>query len=413
LGVFVGNQWNSIGLILKQPGDLYLAMITMSVLPIMSTAIITGLARMLRSGVASEYLSRLVFLFVLTALVGSALGLAVALIGQPGVSLGGASEAFLGKLLMRENELTSNMSDQGLWGIITELVPSNIFGAFSEGQILGVIFVSALIGAAVGVSKSESAQRFLETAEGLNESFVRILAWVLYGLPVGLFCMLAGQVAALGIEAIFALGKFVMLFYLAGIILCVFYFLVIRVSTGVSSGRILSAIRDPLFVSFSAASSIAPIPIALEKMRNELKQPEDVCDVVIPLSVAMNRHSYAMLFAFTAIFLAQLFGKTLDLGQIMLVLFTSAMVGTATAGRLAAAGVMLVYILAPIGVPVSVGITIFVTVGAIIDPIVQMCILFGGCANAAVIARSGKKAGNEAPEPAANNNPAAASSTTN
>jgi len=387
LGAFVGHTWKTLGEQLVQPGNLYLSLLTMSVIPIISTAIISGLARMLRSGIASSHMSYIWLLFIVTVLIASGLGILAGYIGQPGVNLGQSVEVFIGQMLLQESEalVTSANGEHFLWNILFQLVPANVIGVFSGGDILGVIFVSIAMGTAIGRSRSKAADRFYETVEGIHEIFVKILGWVLYGLPIGLFCMIGGQVATLGMEALLALGKFVLVFYLAASVLCIFYLLVMRLSTGLPILRIISAIRDPLFVSFSAASCIAPLPIALEKMQGELGQRPDICNLVIPLTVAMNRHSYALLFSLTAIFICQLFGKTLDFSQILLVLFTSALIGTAAAGRLATVGVLLVYVLEPIGIPVSVAITIFISIGAILDPMVQMSILFGGCANAAVI----------------------------
>ncbi len=386
-GIFLGQMWKNLGVQLAVPGEIYLSLLKMSVIPIISTAIIGGLAGMLRGGLAGQYMKKMILIFVLTVFLGSAIGMLAGFIGKPGINLGKASEAFLGKALLAETAKTSEES-AGLWAIVTQMVPANVFNAFSSGKVLSVIFVSVMVGAAIGMFKNKSSERLLDIIQAANQAFVKILGWILYGLPFGLACMMGGLVATLGIDAILALGKFVIVFYIAGLLLCAIYFMIIKLSTKQTSLKIISAIRDPLFVSFSAASCIAPLPIALQNMEKELKQPREVMNFTIPLAVTINRHSYAMLFSLTAIFLAQIFGKTLDLSQCLMVFVTSALVGTAAAGRLVAAAPMLVYILAPIGVPLSVGITIFLTVGAILDPMVQMTILFGGCANATVIAKS-------------------------
>lgn len=392
LGLYVGHTWKEFGAQLALPGELFLSLLTMSVIPIISTAIIGGLARMLRSGTAGTYMTEMIVLFVITVLIGSGVGLLAGFIGEPGTNLGPSGEVFLGKALMAEtSQMENGLGEAGLWSILMQMVPQNIFGAFSAGKILSIIFASVMIGAAIGVSNSVAGARFLQIIEGIQEAFVRILGWVLYALPFGLFCMIAGQISNLGMEALVALSKFVIVFYLACLFMCLLYLLVMRIAMRRPLLDILSAMRDPLFVSFSAASCVAPIPIALKQMEDKLQQPKEVCNLVIPLSVAMNRHSYALLFSLTGVFLAQLFGKPLDLQNIVFLFFISALVGTAAAGRLAAVGVMLVYILSPIDVPVSVGVTIYITIGAILDPMVQMCILFGSCANAAVIGRLGSK----------------------
>lgn len=424
VSIYVGQKWPDFGTGLVAPGRVYLSLLTMTVLPIITSAIVTGLARLLRSGSANTYLSKMVVLFLVTVFLGSALGMLVALIGKPGSNLGARGEAFLGSVLLSEMTTQSDVggasggggaggsasgTSQGSGGgasgtssgggtasggssvnflaIIQQMIPSNIFAAFSQGEILAIIFASTLLGAAIGVSKTKTSDRFLETFQGMQEAFVKILSWVLYGLPLGLFCMIGGQVATLGIDAILALSKFILLFHVASIILFILYLVIMSLAMRISIFKILTAMRDTLFLAFSAASSVAPIPMALDCMERDLDQPPDICNLVIPLTVAMNRHSYAMLFSFTAVFMTQLFDQPMTVTQGVAIFFLSALAGTAAAGRLASVGLVLGYVINPIGLPLNVAITVYVTLGAILDPVVQMGILFGGCANAAVIGR--------------------------
>jgi proton glutamate symport protein len=386
LGILVGQLYQDFARGLIFPGELYLALFQMSVVPLVSTSIIVGLAQLLRSGSAQYYLGRMVVLFALTLLVGSGLGILIGFLLEPGYNLGKASEAFLGQALL-ENNTSSQSQESGINALLTQLIPSNVFYAYSSGKVLGIVFASIMIGAAMGMSRSTAGERFLEVVEGAKEVFNRILGWVVYGLPIGIFFMIAGQVSILGMDAVMALSKFVMAVYIACMILWVLYTLAIWMSTGISISRILLAISQPLFVSFSSGSSIAPIPMAQKALKNDLRQPSEVVDFVMPLAVTMNRHSYALLFALSAVFMAQLFGKALDPGQTLFILLTAALVGMATAGRLPIAAPMVAYILAPLGIPDSVAITIFITVSTILDPVIQSSILFGSCANTVLLGK--------------------------
>lgn len=386
LGFLTGQYYKEFAERLIFPGELYLSLFQMSVVPLVSTSIIVGLARLLRSGSAGHYMGRMIALFALTVLAGSALGVLLGFLLEPGYNLGQASEAFLGQALLEHN-VTGQAQESGVTALLTQLIPSNVFYAYSSGKVLGIVFASIMIGAAMGLSHSPASGRFLEVVEGAQEVFSRILGWVVYGLPIGVFFMIAGQVSILGMDAVLALSKFVIAFYLACAILWILYTVAMWLATGFSFYRILAAVSQPLFVSFSSGSSIAPIPMAQKSLKNDLRQPSEVVDFVLPLAVTMNRHSYAMLFALTAVFMAQLFGKSLDPGETLFVLFTAAVVGMATAGRLPIAAPMIAYVLAPLGIPPSVAITIFITVSTILDPIIQSSILFGSCANTVILGK--------------------------
>ncbi len=406
LGFFVGQNYKTFAQGLIFPGELYLSLFQMSVIPIISTSIIVGLARMLRSGSASQYLGRMVTLFIIAVLTGSALGIIFGFLLEPGNNLARASQAFIGQALLEDQQNRATEAG-GLTHSFSQLSPSTVYSAFSSGKVLGIIFASVMIGAAMGGSRSVGSERFLEVVEGAQEIFSRILGWVVYGLPIGVFFLIAGQVSVLGMEAVMALSKFVLVLYLACLALWIIYLLIMRFATGMSLGKIIMAISRPLFVSFSAASSIAPIPMAQKNLKQDLNQPSNVVDFVLPLSVAMNRHSYAMLFALTTVFLAQLFGKSLDFSQTLFILFTSALIGMAAAGRLPIAAPMIGYVLVPLGMPVTVGVTIFITIGTILDPIIQSSILFGSCANTTILGKLGQnqeqdgEVENSAPEPQA------------
>ncbi len=393
LGGLTGHYYKDFAVSLIFPGELYLSMFQMSVIPIISTSIIVGLARMLRSGSASHYLGGMIGLFVITVLVGSSLGLVLGLTLEPGHNLGKASEAFIGQALLEEN--SSNLDqNSGLQDLFSQLVPANVFEAYSSGKVLGIIFASVLLGAAMGMSRSEVGERFLEVTEGMKEAFGKILGWVVYGLPIGVFFLIAGQVSRLGMEAVLALSKLVLVFYLGCLLLWLFYALIMRAATGFSFSRIFNAVGRPVFVSFSAASAVASVPLA-QKSMSALKPPVEVVNFVLPLSVAMNRHSYALLFALTAVFLAQLFGKTLDLYQAIFILLTAALVGSASAGRLAVAAPMITYVLVPLDIPASVAMTIFLTIGTILDPMIQSSVVFGSCANTAILGKPSTSNPNE------------------
>ena len=364
-GAYAGYAWKDFSSYMRYPGELFLSLLTMTVVPIISTAIIIGLANMLRSGVAGGKLARFVGLILVTGLLGSTIGILAGLVGHPGSNLGEGGAAFIGQSLGTE-EGGGVGGDAGVWALVRSVVPDNVFGALSQGHFLAIIFVSILIGAALGMSHSEGSERFQM-------------------VPVGLFCMMSAQIATLGVEALLALGRFILIFHVAVLILAVIFLLVIRIATGHRMGAILSALRDPLFVAYSAASSVAPVPIALMRLEGRLFLPRSVCDVVVPLSVAVSRSSYAMLFSFTAIFLAQLFEMNLSFGDMLVLLVISTLVGSVTGGRVAAVGLMLLYVLNPLGLPAAVGMTLYVTIGAILDPAIQMLILLGSCANAAVV----------------------------
>jgi proton glutamate symport protein len=279
------------------------------------------------------------------------------------------------------------------------MVPTNIFRAFSQGASLAVIFVSILMGISLGVNRSPASGRLLEVVRGLYETFLKILNWALYALPLGLFCLVAGQIAMLGTQYLVTLSKVVGIFYVCCSVLCVIYLLVIRLVTGLSTLTILKALRDPLALAFVASNSLVAMPLALQHLEDDLKQPHDVVELVVPLGIVMNRHAYPLLFALMTVFVSQIYNHPLSLAQLVQVSFAGAITGMAAIGPAASVAPMLGLILSPLGLPTGLAVATLVETSSIVTPMVAMVHLFGSCATATLIGAKGAATANSAPPP--------------
>lgn len=394
-GVAVGLSAKTLAAVLVPPGDLFLSMLKMCVLPIVFTAITASVAKLLRSGAANRYLNRIILVFALGACMGAVAGVASGVIVGPGEKLSAQSRTILGTVF-RDAERLAVRSDgqrkKSPWELAYSAVPSNVFFAFSSGQSLAVVFISILLGIALGLLKNKTADHLVAALDAINGAFLKILNWVLYLLPIGLCCLVAGQVGVLGTIVLAAMAKLIVLYFAVCILLCILYTVALRQVTGMGVIQILAAMRDPLLVAFVTRSSIAAIPLALDRMRTELNQPDEVASLVIPLSVVINRHAFILLFSMVAVFVAQLFQIHLSLFQQILLMAAAAISGMAAVGAPSAIAPMVAYVLIPLGLPASIGVAIIAAMGPIIDPIATLTNLYGGCATTALVAnlRAGK-----------------------
>lgn len=373
-------------------GKLYLTLLAMTVLPIVFTAITHSLGKLLRSGTASRYLLRLVVVFAIAVLLGAVTGTLGGLIGNPGGGLSGPEHSALGSILLSGPQEPSAQSHRpiGFGDFVFSMVPANVFRAFSQGESLAVIFVSILLGVSLGASRSQASQRVLEVVRGLYEAFFRILNWSLYALPFGLCCLVAGQVATMGTQYLVTLSKIIAVFYLCCGIMCLVYIGVLRLTTGLSVVTILKAFRDPLTLAFVASNSLVAMPLAFRQMEEDLKQPRDVVELVVPLGLVMNRHAYPLLFALTTVFISQIYNHPLSFSQLIQVSLAAALTGMAAIGPAASVAPMIGLLLAPLGLPVGLAVATLVETSSIVTPMVAMTHLLGSCATAALIGAKGR-----------------------
>ncbi|MEJ2716711.1 MAG: cation:dicarboxylase symporter family transporter [Deltaproteobacteria bacterium] len=391
LGVIIGVFAKDTAQELVPIGNLYLKLLSMTVLPIVFSAIAHSLGQLLRSGTARNCIVRLVVVFSIAVLLGSITGTVGGLIGNPGGGLGGRQHDMLGKILLHSPDGATSQGDHatGVGDFVVGMVPRNIFKAFSEGKSLAVIFVSILMGIALGVNRSDPSGRLLEVVRGVYETFLKILNWALYALPFGLCCLVAGQIVMLGTQYLVTLSELVGIFYLCCGVMCAIYLLVIRLVTGRSTSTILKAFRDPLGLAFVASNSLVAMPMALQHLEDDLNQPRDVVELVVPLGLVMNRHAYPLLFALMAVFVSQIYHHPLSFAQLVQVSFAAALTGMAAIGPAASVAPMMGLILAPLGLPAGLAVATLVETSSIVTPMVAMMHLFGSSATATLIGAKG------------------------
>lgn len=385
-GVAIGLEAKGLVPYLAPVGRLYLSLLQMCVLPIISCAIVVNLARLLRSGSVGKCVGRVVMFFAVTAFTAATIGCLIGLVACPGGGLSAEARVTLGRVFMSSGEsAAAGAESHALWGLLNSLVPSNVFFALSAGQTLAVIFVSILLGFAVGVVKESAGRSLIAGFGGTYDAFFKILDWTLYGLPVGLVCLLAEQVGMLGVEMLIAMAKLVALFYAGCLVLCLLYIVNLRLTTGLSAFGILRSLGQPLVVALAAQSSIAALPLALERMGSELRQPAESTGFVMPLGVVANRHSYVLLFALTAVFVSQLYQVQLGPAQVVVVALTATASGMAAVGAPSVIAPLIAYVLYPVGLPAAAGIAVVVAIGPLVDSMASMTNLFGTCMTTTLI----------------------------
>jgi proton glutamate symport protein len=381
-------------------GKVYLSLLQMCVIPTFTTAIVVSLGNMFRSRKVGRSLGRLIVVYALGITLASTAGVAAGLIGKPGEGLKYSSRQVLSQNLGMSDQAQAGTEGSpagsgGLTRLFESLVPENVFFALSYGKSLALISVSILLGVALGLKRTPFTENLMAVMCGLYEAFFRILDWSLYALPFGLACLLADQVAVMGTEVITALARLVIIFYCSCAFLCVLYVLTLKWVTLLPLADVLESKKESLAVAFATSSSIAAIPIALQRMHETLKLPRDLIHFLVPLGVVINRHGYPLLFALTTVFIAQLYQQPIGLGSALAIVLAASLSGMAAVGSPAAVAPMVGHVLMPLGLPVSIGTSILVSISPVIDPMASMTNLFGGCASAAVIS---KTAGQPAPE---------------
>jgi len=192
-GLLSGYFFRPLGAAVAPYGIIYFSLMAMCILPMMVLAIISGLGNMLRSPDTRGSFKKFILIYGLGFLVPALAGILAALIGKPGVGMVNQNLSLLGKEVLSAGQPSTDLqAPLSLLSFIGRIVPENIFAAFSQGHVISIVFISILVGLAMGLIHSPKAEEVLEHTRVGYEAFELIFAWLIYLLPIGLFCLLAG-----------------------------------------------------------------------------------------------------------------------------------------------------------------------------------------------------------------------------
>ena len=365
---------------LAQPvGQIFLRLLFMLVVPVLFAALVMGVAG-LELGELGRMGLRMLGYTVVVSTVAVAIGVALVDLVGPGRG----APASLRELARQGAAVRPPPGSFSLVGI----VPMNPIRAAADGDMIGLIFFSLFFGVGLALVRTEPAARLREAIEGLYEVSMRLIGLVLRVAPVGVAALLFSMTARLGAEVLGQLAAYVLV-VLAGLALQmgVVYSLSVRFLGGMSPWAFFSSTRLAVVTAFSTASSSATLPTALKVAEEELHLPPAVARFVLTAGSAMNQNGTALFEGVTVLFLAQLFGVPLGLGEQLGVMGICILAGIGTAGVPAGSIPVVAMILQMYGIPLE-GLGLILGVDRLLDMARTTVNVAGDLAAAVYVARA-------------------------
>jgi DAACS family dicarboxylate/amino acid:cation (Na+ or H+) symporter len=235
---------------------------------------------------------------------------------------------------------------------VVELVPSNIFTAASDNQILPVMVFALIFGIGLVLTRTPGADRVKEVLEGVFHIAMTLINIVIRFAPIAIACLIFNLAALFGWELLQRLGAYVGVVVLAlAIHLFVVYPIALRLLGGMSPVRFFRDVQEAMLVAFSTASSNATLPTALRVAETKLRLPRRISRFVLTIGATANQNGTALFEGVTVLFIAQLFGVELGLGQQITVMLVCILAGIGTAGVPAGSLPVVAIILGMVGLP--------------------------------------------------------------
>lgn len=358
------RQW-LISNILSPAGDIFIRLIKMIVVPIVIATLIVGIAGVGDAKKLGRIGFKTILYFEIITTVAIILGITLANIFQPGH---GIDMSTLTAVDISQYQKTTEQVQSGshsLVGTILSLIPPNIFAAMAHGDMLPIIFFSVLFGLGLSSLPKEHRDPLLNVFRGVSETMFKVTHMIMRYAPVGVFALISVTVANFGFASLWPLAKLVMLVYAA-----IFFFglVVLGAVARLCKLRITVLIRilkDELILAYSTASSETVLPRIIEKME-AYGAPKSITSFVVPTGYSFNLDGSTLYQSIAAIFIAQLYGIDLSIGQEIVLVLTLMLTSKGIAGVPGVSFVVLLATLGSVGIPLE-GLAFIAGVDRILD----------------------------------------------
>ncbi len=368
VGLVPPKTANLIGNWLAVPGQLFLALIQMIVIPLVFASVILGITASEDMEQLKKLGLRIGIYFVMTTSVAITIGICVALLIKPGQFIESelVRKTIEKGVAIEEPEAVSTPTLEELPEKIVTLLPTNPLSAMVRGQMLQIVLFAIIFGLALVTLAPKQARPLLNLLSSLQEVCMTVVKWAMLLAPLAVFGLLAQITTKIGLEVLFGMGIYVGTVLLGLFILLCLYLLIVSFISRRSPWQFLSAVRDVQLLAFSTSSSAAVMPVSIKTAEEKLGVRSSISQFLIPLGATINMDGTALYQGVATIFLAQVFGVDLGVSGLLLVIVTAVGASIGSPGTPGVGIVILATVLDSVGIPLS-GIALIIGVDRILD----------------------------------------------
>lgn len=378
LGILIGWLWPSFAVSVRPLADIFLRMIKMIVAPLLFSTLVVGIAGSGDLKSLGRIGLKAIFYFEVATTIALVLGLVLVNLFQPG--------AGLAVPLGSDTSVVAGMqqAQPHAWDLIVHMFPTSIADAMARGDILQVVVFATFFGVAVA-SIGDKGRPVFALMESVAQAMFKVTNYVMWFAPVGVFAAIGATVGGKGIGVLLTLGKLVLVMYLALALFVVIVVVGVSLLVRVPFLTFARAIREPFLLAFSTASSEAALPDALEVMER-FGVPKNIVAFVLPTGYSFNLDGTTLYLSLASIFVAQMAGVSLTMGQQLMMMLTLMLASKGVAGVPRGALVVLTGMLTQFGLPLE-GAAILLGIDQILDMGRTGVNVMGNCIATVVVAR--------------------------
>ncbi|MEC8043685.1 MAG: dicarboxylate/amino acid:cation symporter [Verrucomicrobiota bacterium] len=379
-------------------GTLFLNGLKMIVIPLVMTSILCGVARIGAEKDFGRLGGKTIFLYALTGLLAVSTGLMFVNLLEPGKVDESVKEQILGSLNNNHASKVEGAIEnaenglENLLHIFHRMVPTNIFKAAVEGQLLGLIFFSLLFGYFISKLPADAKDLQIRFWESFNSVILGITKFIISFAPYGVFALVTPTIMQVGLDTLWVMGSFA-LTVVAGLAFhaLIILPLLLRFFGGISFIQHYRAMTPALLTAFSTASSSATLPLTMNCLQNRVGASKKISGFTLPLGATINMDGTALFECVVVVFLAQIFGIEMGWVTQASVVLLALLTSIGVAGIPSASLVAIIVILQSTGFPeavIAMGVGIVLVVDRILDMLRTSINVLGDSCVAVIIGKS-------------------------
>jgi len=405
LGMVIGVLWGLLAVFtglkeftldwIKPFGTIFLNLLKLIAVPLIFVSLVKGISSLTDISRLSRLGLKTIGLYLISTLIATTLGLGLVNMLEPGDTFPKDRQDELQERYevdIQEKEISAEkVKESSPLQFLVDMVPKNIFGAASDNSnMLQIIFFAILFAIAMVVIPGEKIKTVKGFIDGLNEIILKIVDFIMKFAPYGVFALLAALIVEFSGDAdlFLALANYAATVVL-GLLLIIFlvYPFFIRLLAGVKYHHFFKAIFPAQMFAFTTSSSAATLPVTLKRTTNQLGVSDTVANFVLPVGVTINMDGTSCYQAIAAVFIAQVFGLDLTVGQQLTIVLTATLSSIGTPGVPGGSIIMLVIVLSSVGLPAA-GLALILGIDRPLDMLRTVVNITGDSTVSSIVSKS-------------------------
>jgi len=379
LGVMVGHVWPERADALKPLGDLFIKLVRMLVAPIIFCTVVHGIASVGEAKKVGRVAIKSLIYFEVVTTIALILALLLVNLWAPGAGMHVDLKA------VADIGVKAPAKPVNFGQFLLNLVPASAVGAFAEGEVIPVLFVSLMFGFGL-LALGSKGKPLVDTIHSITQVLFKMIGFVMYVAPIGAFGAIAFTVGKFGLPSLLALGKLVSEFYACCLLFVAMVLTPIAYAAGVNILRLIRYFAAELMIVVGTSSGESVFPNVYAKLRR-LGVEEPIVALVLPTGYSFNHDGTCLYWATVSMFLAQAVGIHLSIGQQLALLATMMFTSKGGAGVAGSAIIILATTLSATGVVPVASVGLILGVHSLLSSVFVPVNVLGNSLATIVIAR--------------------------